>query len=199
MAAVTAAALSFGIQAHAQYFDIEDIVEESATSVRDTSRHHTKEDSIETAFLADSLQGQHTLDSLLLAFYGKNQSVEFTALNDLDTAAVRYTSQVSDSVFVRRLNEIHSFIPLAYNDIVKNYIILYSEKMPEKMGRVIGLGNYYFPIFQETFNRYDIPEELRAMAVIESMRDVEGWCPWHLAVHVLHRKEIWTYHQFIRG
>lgn len=41
--------------------------------------------------------------------------------------------------------------------------------MPEKMGRVIGLGNYYFPIFQETFNRYDIPEELRAMAVIESM------------------------------
>lgn len=90
MAAVTAAALSFGIQAHAQYFDTEDIVEESATSVRDTSRHHTKEDSIETAFLADSLQGQHTLDSLLLAFYGKNQSVEFTALNDLDTAAVRY-------------------------------------------------------------------------------------------------------------
>lgn len=169
MAAVTAAALSFGIQAHAQYFDTEEIVEESAASVKDTSRHHTKEDSIETAFLADSLQGQHTLDSLLLAFYGKNHSVEFTALNDLDTAAVRYTSQVSDSVFVRRLNEIHSFIPLAYNDIVKNYIILYSEKMPEKMGRVIGLGNYYFPIFQETFNRYDIPEELRAMAVIESM------------------------------
>lgn len=168
MAAATAAALLFGTDARAQYFDTEEIVEE-AGDVQPKDSLLSKEDSIESAFRADSLQGQHTLDSLLLAFYGKNLQMEFAALNDLDTAAVRYTSQVPDSVFVRRLSDIQSFIPLSYNDIVKNYIILYSEKMPQQMGRVIGLGNYYFPIFQETFNRYDIPEELRAMAVIESM------------------------------
>ncbi len=168
MAAVCAAALSFGTEAHAQYFDTDEIVEE-AGDVQQADSILSKEDSIENVFRADSLQGQHTLDSLLLAFYGKNRQVEFAVLNDLDTAAVRYTSQVPDSVLVRRLSDIQSFIPLAYNDIVKNYIILYSEKMPQQMGRVIGLGNYYFPIFQETFNRYDIPEELRAMAVIESM------------------------------
>ena len=168
MAAATAAVLSFGNEVRAQYFDTDEIVEE-AGEVQPADSIISKEDSIENVFRADSIQGQHTLDSLLLAFYGKNRQLEFAALNDLDTAAVRYTSQVPDSVFVRRLSDIQSFIPLSYNDIVKNYIILYSERMPQQMGRVIGLGNYYFPIFQETFNRYDIPEELRAMAVIESL------------------------------
>lgn len=169
IAAACVAALFFGTDndARAQYFDTEEIVEEASTPA--SPRIQAKEDSMETVFRADSIQGQSTLDSLLLAFYGKNQSIEFNSLDDLDTNSVRYTSAVSDSVFVRRLSDIQSFIPLSFNDIVKNYIILYSEKMPQKMGRVIGLGNYYFPIFQETFNRYDIPEELRAMAVIESM------------------------------
>lgn len=169
IAAACVAALFFGTDndARAQYFDTEEIVEEASTPA--SPRIRAKEDSMETVFRADSIQGQSTLDSLLLAFYGKNQSIEFNSLDDLDTNSVRYTSAVSDSVFVRRLSDIQSFIPLSFNDIVKNYIILYSEKMPQKMGRVIGLGNYYFPIFQETFNRYDIPEELRAMAVIESM------------------------------
>ncbi len=168
--AVCAAAFFFGPQAHAQYFDTGEIVGETGdVHPHDSPELLSKGDSIDHAFRADSLQGQHTIDSLLLEFYGKNRQIEFAVFNDLDTAAVRYSSQVPDSVLVRRLGDMKSFIPLAYNDIVKNYIILYSEKMPQQMGRVIGLGNYYFPIFQETFNRYDIPEELRAMAVVESM------------------------------
>ena len=135
MAAATAAVLSFGNEARAQYFDTDEIVEE-AGDVQPADSIISKEDSIENVFRADSIQGQHTLDSLLLAFYGKNRQLEFAALNDLDTAAVRYTSQVPDSVFVRRLSDIQSFIPLSYNDIVKNYIILYSERMPQQMGRV---------------------------------------------------------------
>ncbi len=170
MAAVCAAALFFGQEARAQYFDTDEIVDEAGSGQpSDSLKRLEKEDSIENVLRADSLQAQHTIDSLLLAFYGKNRQMEFAVLDDLDTATVRYTSQVPDSVLVKRLGDIQSFIPLAYNDIVKNYIILYSEKMPQQMGRVIGLGNYYFPIFQATFNRYDIPEELRAMAVIESM------------------------------
>ena len=156
--AVALAAL-FCLNVKAQdYFDLPEIV--SGT------------DSLHTAAAAEELPDsldKSRVDSLLLEYYGRNRNFEFTSLNDLDTNAVRYTSSVPDSVFVQRLSEINSFIPLSFNDVVKNYIILYSEKMPQKMSRVIGLGNYYFPIFQETFNRYNIPEELRAMAVIESM------------------------------
>jgi membrane-bound lytic murein transglycosylase D len=62
----------------------------------------------------------------------------------------------------------NSFITLPFNETVRNYIILYSEKMPTKMGHILGLCRYYMPIFEEIFNKYDMPLELKYMAVIES-------------------------------
>ena len=158
---VSAALAAFvSVNGYAQdYFDVPEIVSDNDSTLLVRAE----------AEFADSTMSKSTVDSLLLAYYNKHKNFEYASLSNLDTTSVRYTSSVPDSVFVQRLSDIKSFIPLTFNDVVKNYIILYSEKMPEKMGRVIGLGNYYFPIFQETFNRYDIPEELRAMAVIESM------------------------------
>ena len=75
---------------------------------------------------------------------------------------------VPDSVYIERIKNMNSFITLPYNDIVKNYIIKYSEKMPSSIGKILGLCDYYMPIFREIFNQYDMPEELCAMAVIES-------------------------------
>ena len=83
--------------------------------------------------------------------------------------SVTFSSDVPDSVYIKRIKDMNSFITLPYNSIVKNYIIMYSEKMKKSMSRIMGLSDYYMPIFQETFNRYNIPEELKAMAVIESM------------------------------
>ena len=106
-------------------------------------------------------------DSLLNIWYThKIASEDETEVYDMDS--IRFESNVPDSVYIERLKNMNSFISLPYNDIVKNYIILYSEKMPTKMAHILGLCKYYMPIFEETFNRYDIPEELKAMAVIES-------------------------------
>ena len=106
-------------------------------------------------------------DSLLNIWYThKIASEDETEVYNMDS--IRFESNVPDSVYIERLKNMNSFISLPYNDIVKNYIILYSEKMPTKMAHILGLCKYYMPIFEETFNRYDIPEELKAMAVIES-------------------------------
>lgn len=106
-------------------------------------------------------------DSLLNIWYvHKLSSADKTEEYDMDS--VRFQSNVPDEVYIERIKQMNSFISLPYNDIVKNYIILYSEKMTSKMGNIMGLGEYYMPIFQEIFNKYDMPEELKAMAVIES-------------------------------
>ena len=73
-----------------------------------------------------------------------------------------------DSVFLQRLNAMNSFIPLSYNNIVRNFLALYSSRRSKSIGEILGRCNYYMPIFEETFNRYDLPEELKAMAIIES-------------------------------
>lgn len=82
--------------------------------------------------------------------------------------SVKFTTNVPDSTLMQRLESMHSFITLPYNETVKNYMVLYSEKMPSKMGQILSLSEYYFPIFEETLDRYGLPLELKYMAVIES-------------------------------
>ena len=106
-------------------------------------------------------------DSLLNLWY-IHRLVNEENIDAIDMDSVRFQSNVPDSVYLERIAKMNSFITLPYNDIVKNYIIRYSEKMPATMGRIIGLCEYYMPIFQEILNKYDMPEELKAMAIIES-------------------------------
>lgn len=117
----------------------------------------------------DTVYTAEMQDSLLQLWYKNSTIVNYDALHEYDMDSVRFSSNVSDEEMMRRLEAMNSFISLPFNENVKNYIILYSEKMPSRMGRVLGLSNYYFPIFEDILNRYDLPEELKYMAVVESM------------------------------
>lgn len=108
-------------------------------------------------------------DSLLHLWYRNSFSGDFDMVNEYDMDSVRFTSNVSDEEMMRRLEAMNSFITLPFNETVKNHIILYSERMPGKMGKVMGLSNYYFPLFEEVLDKYGLPLELKYMAVIESM------------------------------
>lgn len=105
-------------------------------------------------------------DSLLHAWYTQQNNEEY--VESIELGSERLISNIPDSVYIRRLKEMNSFITLPYNEIVRDYLILYSEKMKSGMQKIIGLSGYYMPIFQETFNRHGLPEELKAMAIIES-------------------------------
>ena len=124
----------------------------------------------EEAVAADSIAVEYTAevsDSLLNLWYA-HKLVNEEGIADIELDSIKFSSNVPDSVYIKRIEQMNSFITLPYNDIVKGYIIKYSEKMPKAMGRIIGLCEYYMPLFQEIFNKYDMPEELKAMAVIES-------------------------------
>lgn len=110
---------------------------------------------------------QEVTDSLLNIWY-LQQQISTREVPDYNMDSIKFESNVPDAVYISRLKAMNSFIPLPYNDVVKNYIILYSEKMPETMPKILGLCNWYMPVFEEIFNEHDVPEELKAMAVIES-------------------------------
>lgn len=107
-------------------------------------------------------------DSLLSFWYLLNRARENHEGESYDMDRVRFSSDVSDKVFIERLNAMNSYITLPYNETVRNYIIRYADKMPTKMGQMLGLSRYYMPIFEEALERYGLPEELKYMAVIES-------------------------------
>lgn len=107
-----------------------------------------------------------SMDSLLSIYYMQRRLNDYDPATNLEEA--RYTSDIPDSVYIRRLEEMNSFISLPYNSVVKNYIIQYTEKMPQAVGKILGLASYYMPIFEEVFIAYGLPQELKAMAIIES-------------------------------
>lgn len=119
-------------------------------------------------FLSDTLlYSTEVTDSLLNIWY-LHKTINDNNSEDYNMDSVVFQSNVPDSVYIERIKAMNSFITLPYNSIVRNYIILYSEKMQERMSKVLSLSAYYMPIFQQIFNEYDLPEELKAMAVIES-------------------------------
>lgn len=74
----------------------------------------------------------------------------------------------SDSLYLARLDSIQSAIPLSFNDIVRNYIELYTVRKRFQVANMLGLGEYYFPIFEEALDAECMPMELKYLPVIES-------------------------------
>lgn len=106
-------------------------------------------------------------DSLLSIWY-LHKKLQAESSREYDMDSVHFHSNVTDKEYLRRLADMNSFITLPFNETVRNYMILYSEKMPTKMGSMLALSQYYFPIFEEIFDRYGLPKELKYMAIIES-------------------------------
>lgn len=131
----------------------------------------TEDNNLDTPFgsrLAPSEYTPEVTDSLLSLWYLQRSTSRNNEGGDYNMDSVHFTTNVPDKELIERLADMNSFITLPFNETVKNYILLYSEKMPTKMAQMLGLAQYYFPIFEETFNRYGLPEELKYMAVIES-------------------------------
>ena len=91
-------------------------------------------------------------------------------LDDFDPLAFEpdFSGEQADSVYIARLEQMNSPLNLPYNEIVRSFIVKYSERYRSQMQKILGLGSYYFPIFEESFDRYGLPLELEAMAIIES-------------------------------
>jgi len=103
------------------------------------------------------------LDSLVSSWYVKLALMN-NPMVELDSMGV----ELSDSIYAARLKNINSLITLPYNSIIRNHIHVYTIKQREKFDVVLGLTDYYFPMIEDIFDSYGLPNELKYMAVIES-------------------------------
>jgi len=69
-----------------------------------------------------------------------------------------------------RLAKLDALSPfdLVYNEHVKGFIQLYTVRKRESVQRMMGMAQLYYPMFEEILDRYNIPLELKHLAVIES-------------------------------
>ncbi|MBR1513631.1 MAG: LysM peptidoglycan-binding domain-containing protein [Bacteroidales bacterium] len=75
-----------------------------------------------------------------------------------------------DSVYMQRIQTLayETTIPLTFNTHVKSFIDLYANRRRQQTSRMLGLSYVYFPMFEEYLSRYNLPLELKYLAMVES-------------------------------
>lgn len=114
------------------------------------------------AAMLDSLHNKKIFENMFQkASFNKNNKFHFTP-----DSIPKY----DDPVYETRISKLNANSPfdLIYNSHVKSYIELYAIKKRELLSRVIGLSQLYYPLFEQILDKYNLPLELKHLAVIES-------------------------------
>ncbi len=76
--------------------------------------------------------------------------------------------QIHDTVIANRLKSLHTVIPMTYNSEVRSYIRMYLNRMKTRLDVMLTLSEFYFPIFEQSLAKYNVPEELKYLTIVES-------------------------------
>ena len=104
-------------------------------------------------------------DSVLLKSSGKSISLKDTLFKPGKVPDPILSYQ--NLVYKNRLESIQKDVSLSYNEYVQKYIDIYTGRK-EQIGKMLGLSEYYFPIFEKALKEVGIPEELKFLTVVES-------------------------------
>ncbi|MBO4613024.1 MAG: transglycosylase SLT domain-containing protein [Bacteroidaceae bacterium] len=70
--------------------------------------------------------------------------------------------------YITRLSHLPNVIDMPYNDVVRKFIDQYSGRWRRSVSIMLGASNFYFPLFEEALESYQIPLELKYLPIIES-------------------------------
>ena len=112
-----------------------------------------------------------TLDSLLyVKFYQKQFFIFDSSLNQEYGFAPNDIPVYPDSIYKERISILNRETPieLTYNREVRSYINLYASKKRQLTAKMLGLAEIYFPMFEEALDKYNMPLEIKYLAIVES-------------------------------
>ncbi len=79
----------------------------------------------------------------------------------------------ADLVYEYRITKLNNLTPieLDYNKYVRRYIDVYTIEKREHMEKIAGRAKKYFPMIEEKLDKYNLPLELKYLAIVESALD----------------------------
>ncbi len=80
---------------------------------------------------------------------------------------------VSETVVKQRLSILNNQTPISldYNESVQAYINVYTIKRKDHLATMLGRAELYFPLFEKYLDQYNLPLELKYLAIVESALD----------------------------
>lgn len=134
-----------------------------ATQLKDTS-----------VYTLEDLAMARKLDSLWLQELYNNDMYEeiYGSVTIQNYAPVDY-EELPTELLKQRLEELNARTPfnVEYNPSLESVIKGYLKNRRSTMGRLMALSDYYFPMFEETLDKHNLPLELKYLAIVESALD----------------------------
>lgn len=111
-----------------------------------------------------------TLDSALHAWEHSIKTYDTTKAGEPNALLARRIPHFSDSFFQARLQSLNETSPIeyTYNRHVKPFITLYASDRRDQVERMLGRGQFYFPLFATELDCKGLPLRLKYLPVIES-------------------------------
>lgn len=93
----------------------------------------------------------------------------YKAVTQLNYNKIEYP-ELSTDTLKARLERLNAKTPfnVAYNPALESVIKNYLKHRSKSFEKLIGLSQFYFPMFEEAFDNYDIPLEVKYLAIVES-------------------------------
>jgi len=109
-------------------------------------------------------------DSLVNNKFFKENLINSTEKPIINNFQTNNELLITDSVYEERIAKLNRNSPFefVYNEDVKHYIERYTKKPNCLSRRALGLSKLYFPLFEELLDKYNLPLELKYLAIIES-------------------------------
>lgn len=131
-----------------------------ATQIKDT-----------TVILLEDMAAARKYDSLWLQeLYNAPRFEEiYGSVTNMTFEPIDYV-ELPTELLKERLTEINSRTPfnVEYNPALESVIKNYLKNRRRTMGKLIGMSDYYFPMFEEALAKYNIPLEIKYLAIVES-------------------------------
>jgi len=111
----------------------------------------------------DSIWKKELLNSDL---YEKMQA----AIANAEFSDTLIQKEVSTDTLKARLARLNAKTPfnVEYNTSLESVINYYLKRNKASMERLLSLSHYYFPLFEQKLDQYDIPLEMKYLAIVES-------------------------------
>ena len=145
------------------------------------------QESVEANLIEETVTKVSYLDSLKASFVNHSTSIcidsrwmeelsnqelfdnMYEDVSDLDIEeAVAY--EMSTEVLKKRLKKMDDKSPfnIEYNASLENVIKSFLKNRKQSFERLMAISEYYFPMFEEHLAKYDVPLEIKYLAIVES-------------------------------
>jgi len=87
-----------------------------------------------------------------------------------DYSKIEYVANLPTDTLKQRLEELNARTPfnVEYNTALESVIKNYLKNRHQSLTRLMALSDYYFPLFEQVLDNYDLPLEIKYLAIVES-------------------------------